>query len=527
MKNLLRNSLLVLAAVAMLSANAVAQPVLVKPPWADTLNLWVMDNGLGSQKAVRKLVKKFQRDTEIPVNVRVLDWGSAYAEITKAFANPDSTPDYPDILQLGSTWVPQFASVGWLRDLDTLLVQIDSSRFYQEAYKAGHIAGKSTVYSFPWFLDVRAFFANEWLWHTLNIQDTDVNSYSRFIGALRAIHRGELKNTEMKRVAAFALPGKNDWTGPQQMAPFIWSFGGDFLKCDQGKCRSALLDSATLDGIDIFAKILGDEELAPYSLQENSAQNAVRFVNSELLIHYGTSELIRQLEYPEDAGGLRSSAIADDGIMILGSQELPQFRSTFVGGSHLALASNKDATKFAAAEKLLTYMMRADNVDAYCRAVGFLPSDRGLIGIWNQDRRYSQLIQGLERGKSFPNIPEWGQIEGVLIQLSNDMGTALSEAEDKNARVEKLAKLVVEAHFRVNEILGATEPKEKPELLQWVQNVFATDIQEIEPEELRFEPLPSPIPLWRIIDFVVVAVIALIIVAVPVTLIVYLVRRKK
>ena len=526
MRILLRNFVKAMAAVAVLAAGAAAQPVLEKPPWADTLNFWVMDNGLGSQKAVRKLVKKFQRDTEIPVNVRVLNWGDAYAAISGAFAHPDSTPDFPDVLQLGSTWVPQFASVGWIRDLDTLLVQLDSSRFYQQAYSAGHIAGNSKVYSFPWFLDVRALFANEWLWHSLDIQDSDISSYSRFLGSLRAINRGELKNSEMKRVAAFALPGHEDWTGPQQMAPFIWSFGGDFLECEQGKCRSALLDTATLNGIDIYVKILGDEELAPFSLHENSAQNAVRFVNSELLIHYGTSELIRQLEYPAEAGGLRSSPIADDGIMILTAPDLSHFRSAFVGGSHLALTAKSDSTKFAASERLLTYMLRADNIDAFCRAVGFLPSDRGLISIWNQDRRYSQLIQSLESGKSFPNIPEWGAIEGVLIQLSNDMGAVLSENADKATRCVKLAELVVDAHFRVNEILGTSESRERNALLDWVQKVFATDIQEIEPENLQFEPLPTTMPAWRMV-FAVGILVCILVVFFVARLVVVLVRGRK
>ena len=465
-------------AIVFLATSASAEPVLQSAPWSGPLYLWVMDNGIGSQKAVHKLVKKFKRDTGISVEVRVLNWGNAYTVITEAFASPDSIVDFPDVLQLGSTWVPHFASVGKLRVLDTLLAQIDSSRFYTEAFKASHIAGKADVYSLPWFLDVRALFANEWLWHTLDIQDSDINSMSKFLGSLRAINRGELKNSEMKRVAAFALPGKDDWTGPQQMAPFVWEFGGDFLKCENGACKSNLLDSATLAGVAVYVKILGDEELAPQSLFENSAQNAVRFVNSELLIHYGTSELVRQLEYSEDVGGLRSSAIADDGIMIL-STDGPHSHSTFVGGSHLALPAHDDPVRFRAAETLLAYMLRADNIDAFCRAVGFLPSDRGLISIWNQDRRYSQLIQSLEKGRSFPNIPEWGEIESLLNQLSNDVGTTLSVNADSVTRTREIAKL-----------------------------------------------LSSSFRLWRLIDvLVVLAIIAIFLV--PIGVIVFVVRRKK
>ena len=513
-------------AVALGALSVSAEPVLESAPWSGPLNLWVMDNGIGSQKAVHKLVKKFKRDTDIPVEVRVLNWGNAYTVITDAFAAPDSVADFPDVLQLGSTWVPHFASVGKIRVLDTLLTQVDTSRFYAEAFKASHIAGKADVYSLPWFLDVRALFANEWLWHTLDIQDSDINSVPKFLGSLRAINRGELKNSEMKRVAAFALPGKDDWTGPQQMSPFIWSSGGDFLNCGDGKCRSALLDSATLAGLAIYVKILGDEELAPLSLSENSAQNAARFVNSELLIHYGTSELVRQLEYPEDVGGLRSSAIADDGIMILSAPESPYSRSTFVGGSHLALTVHDDSVRLQAAENLLAYLLRADNVDAFCRAVGFLPSDRGLISIWNQDRRYSQIIQSLESGKSFPNIPEWGDIEAVLNQLANDIGTTLSTNRDDASRAREIAKLLVKTHNRVNEILENRESLDEAALTKQIEGVLLAEIPEIMPEELKFEPVDAPLPLWRVIDLLVVILIAVIVIAI-VGVIVYVVRRKK
>ena len=523
----LRGSLAALVAAAALFVNpASAEPVLESAPWSGPLNFWVMDNGIGSQKAVHKLVKKFRRDTGISVEVRVLNWSNAFSVITEAFSHPDSVVDFPDVLQLGSTWVPHFASTGNLRVLDTLLAQIDSSRFYAEAFKASRMVGSADVYSFPWFLDVRAFFANEWLWHTLDIQDSDISDFPKFLGSLRAINRGELKNSEMKRVAAFALPGKDDWTGPQQMAPFVWSYGGDFLKCEDGACRSGLLDSLTLAGLAVFVKILGDDELAPQSLSENSAQNAARFVNSELLIHYGSSELVRQLEYPGDIGGLRSSAIADDGIMILSPPEGPHAHFTFVGGSHLALPVQDDSVRFAAAQMLLSYLLRSDNVDAFCRAVGFLPSDRGLISIWNQDRRYSQIIQSLENGKSFPNIPEWGEIECILNKLTNDIGAVLTANEDETARGREIAKLLVNTHKNVNKVLHYSDSLDVALAQKRVENALLAEIPEVMPRELKFEPSDYPFPVWRMI-MAVVAFVCIVALCLCVRLVVYLVRRKK
>jgi multiple sugar transport system substrate-binding protein len=197
-----------------------------------------------------------------------------------------------------------------------------------------------------------------------------------------------------------------------------------------------------------------------------------------------------------------------------------------VGGSHLALPARGDSTKSAAAQSLLAYLIRTDNLDAYCRAVGFLPSDRGLISIWNQDRRYSQLVQSLESGKSFPNIPQWGAIEGVLIKFANDMGSLFAMTTDRDSRNRELAKLLVRAHFKIMEILGQKESEKEENLIARAETAFATEIQEIEPEDLQFEPLPTPQPAWRMVFFAGIAA-GLVMIALCVRLVIYFVHNRK
>lgn len=524
MRKLFENLLaLVLVAVA-LSVPAMAEPTIGRPVGSDTLDLWVMDNGLGSQKSLHKIIKKFQRETGTPVRLRVLNWGEAFAEISRALDGAEGTA--PDLLQLGSTWVPHFASTGKIRVLDSMLAQMDSSRFYAQAYRAGSVVDKPGIYAFPWFLDVRAMFVNEWLWHSLGIQESDIEDFPKFLGALREINRGGLKNAEMKPVVAFSLPGKDDWTGQQMMAPFIWNQGGDFIVKDGAGYRSALLDTNTLKGISIYARILGDSELAPFALQDNSERSAARFVNSEQLIHYSTSELIRQLEYPASAGGLRSSAIADDGIMIVPFPAGPQGRATFVGGSHLTLPSNADSSKFNLAQSLLAYLLRVDNLDAFCRSVGFPPSDRGLMRIWMQDRRYQQLIDDLDHGRSFPNIPEWGAIEHLLIGFFNDMGKLFASETDGAARARGAAGLLLDVDRQIDSVLGNAPKKDDAALRPWVEGLFAGEFAEVAPEGLSFEPQEPPFPMWKVV-LVAGCVLVVAVVALLVWLLVRLVRGRK
>ena len=439
-----------------------------------------MDNGLGSKNAMKRLVKKFYRETGIPVKLTSLSWGEAFRKITFTFA--DSNDVAPDVIQLGSTWVPHFAAAGAIRPIDSLISKIDTSRFLGEGLRSTHISGKPETYAVPWFIDVRGFFVNERIWQQLGFDDSDFESYAHVLGVLKTIASSDLKTEAGVKVTPFALPGKDDWTGQQCMAPFVWSHGGDFVVPSGKGYRSALLDSNTLVGLALYAKIMGDAQMAPHSLFENSSENAEGFVRSERVIHYGTSELIKQLEFPEQAGGLANSAIAKDGIKVMDLPAGSHGKFSFMGGSHLALGNKKDTSKYALAEQLLAYMLRADNIDAFSRQVGFLPADRSILHIWNRDSRYSKIVAELEHSRSFPNIPEWGEVEKVLIDLSNNMGALFVNTKHQKKRSAALAQMVYEANSKINEILNHSDSLNGSERMHWAQHIFLQDYNEIYPK---------------------------------------------
>ncbi len=477
------------------AVDAFAVPELRPMPSLDTLSIWVMDNGIGSQRTLHRIGKKFQKEYGVPVSIRMLNWGEAFDEIGKALAETDSSVKGPDLIQLGSTWVAHFAAAGQIRPMDMLLAKIDTTRFFAECLKTTHIADNSTSYSVPWFLDVRGLFVNERLWKNLEVQEQDVDTYPKFMGVLRAISQAQLKNGKGMAVAPFAIAGKNDWDGPQQMAPIVWSYGGDFIVKDGDGFRSALIDPSTLQGLAIFATIMGDYQLAPHSLEMNSAQSAEKFVASEQLLLYGTSELIRQLEFPEDAGGLKSSEIAGDGLSVIPFPAGPAGHISLLGGSHLALPSRLDSARAKLAEDLLLFLFRADNIDAYSRQLGFLPSDQGIVHIWKQDARYSKLIENLKSSRSFPNIPEWGAVENILNRLSNEMGALLSKTKLKEERNRGVAHLILSAHNQINAVLGNDEKVDEEHLLPQVISLLADVPEEIVPQHLNVvQPKPeSPV----------------------------------
>ena len=451
------------------------------PP--DTLVLWVMDQDINAGSALQKLMKKYTRHSGIPVKIRFVDWGAAFGELNKTLVNEAGEgTDYPDVLQLGSTWVPYFAKAGLIKPVTELLDAVDTSRFYPEAMKSTHIGRDSLVYAVPWFLDVRGFFANERVWLELGLHDTEIETYPKFYGVLRAVSEAKVVNGLGVEVVPLEFGVKEDWTGYQQMSPFLWNFGGDFVAEIDGGYRSALADSMTLVGLCHYLKLLRDQELSPNNLKENSAQSADRFVRAEQLMIFGTSELIRKIEFDTELGGLMDSPLAKDGIMTIKGPAGPAGSFSFVGGSHLTLPKNSNPIKRHYAQDLFLFMLRADNIDFYSRQCGFIPPDKSLIRIWMQDQRYNHLIEGLENhGRSCQNIPEWSEIEMAV----NRMVSAIAENLLKNGSDvdEQIARLVFETHQKIDSILGYNGDENASAVKERIRKTLMLPIEEAKYEK--------------------------------------------
>lgn len=484
---------LVLFLLILLSSSFAAKKV-------DTLSFWAMDNGPGSAAVLQEMLTRFEVETSIPVVFKELKWESAFDEIQKAFSEGTA----PDVLQVGSSWISIFAGNGYLDGMQSFLNEIDSSRFFDEMSKFSSIEGDSNYYAVPWFLDVRAFFGNKAVLDSLGIRDAHMKSFTRARGVMKAIAQNGLKNAEGKEIVPFGLPGKDDWTAPQVMAPWIWSYGGDFLVKQDSLWKSALLDSNTLNGLFHYLTLLKDTTCVPNALFENSVENATRFTNSEQAFLMGTSEIIRKMDVSVEEGGLKEKSISQDGLVLIPMPFGPKGQFTFVGGSHLAISKNaKKDTK-----KLLQFLVRVDHIDTYTRRIGFLPSDKSVISVWAQDPRYNALIEDLSHGRSFPNLSQWGEIETILINMSNDIGSIYRTAIENEDRTAEVASIIVRADEKIQNLLSTdsldslssidstnSSIRNTDSLLTWVMKILSQKEKEEDFLTVKWFPKGFIIPL--------------------------------
>lgn len=412
-----------------------------------TLEVWIMPNGANPQGILEERMVQFRKETGIAAKVVVLDWGEAWSRITGALEQGQG----PDVVQLGTTWVSYMASKGYLAPLDKHLAEIRSERFVETSWKTTQVDGNPSVYAVPWFMDVRVLMGNKRLLDSMGIKPSQVASYRGYRDALRKLRDARISYADGTPVAPYGFPGKSDWNIPHNFAPWIWSEGGDFIKKENGKWHSALLEPHTVMGIHKYLRFVLDTLIESATLRDNTAQVAQRFNNGEQVFVLNTSEVIMQTRIPESEGGLMSSRIGTDGVEAFPVPAGPGGSVSFVGGSDLALPQyRKDDPE---ALKLLLFLTRPDNLDLYTRKIGFLPPDQEVQKVWAQDEGYRVLVEQAKNGRAYPNIPMWGDVESALISMFGSIWSMLDVGGLYSD--EALYQTLVQYDSKINGLLGA------------------------------------------------------------------------
>ncbi|AUJ24111.1 MULTISPECIES: sugar ABC transporter substrate-binding protein [Virgibacillus] len=117
------------------------------------ITVWAMGE---EGKLLKQLTDKFEKDNEgIKVDVQAIPWDSAHDKLLTAVASGNG----PDILQLGTTWVPEFAEAGALLDLTEYMEE--HPEFAAENYFDGAaeiMQYDDQIVGIPWYVDTRVLY---------------------------------------------------------------------------------------------------------------------------------------------------------------------------------------------------------------------------------------------------------------------------------------------------------------------------------------------------------------------------------
>jgi len=411
------------------------------------LTVWIMPNGASPQEKLEQRLEKFTKTTGIPTKVQVLDWGEAWSRISQALAGEQ---DAPDVLQLGTTWIPYFASRNEIKPLNNLLSEADRERFVPVSWSTTHIDGDSTIYSLPWFIDIRAILANKRILKEHGITKEALATQEGFVEAIKTINKAKEALSDGTPILGYAFPGKSDWNIPHNFAPWIWSNGGSFLQKDaNGKWHANILSRESLRGISYYLNFVLDSLVQTEALQTNTAQIAQQFNNGELAFIVNTSEIVMQTRIHGSEGGLSNAQIGSDSVAVIPIPKGSVGSVSFIGGSNLAIPAKNNRKE---AKDLLFFLVNDENLDAYTKQIGMLPSSKKVLESRAEDEDYDVLVKALATGKTYVAIPEWGDVEQQLVAM---FSTIWEQVETPSLfSEEKLYEILKQYSTEINSKLG-------------------------------------------------------------------------
>ena len=121
----------------------------------DKLVVWAMGE---EGNKLPQLTEKYTKETGQEIEVVAIPWDQAREKLLTAVASQEG----PDLIQLGTSWIPEFADAGALADLSSYAN--DSEALNGDNYFA---AGKEMMkyndklVSVPWYVDTRVLFYRE------------------------------------------------------------------------------------------------------------------------------------------------------------------------------------------------------------------------------------------------------------------------------------------------------------------------------------------------------------------------------
>src|SRR4030067_979707 len=113
----------------------------------NTINFWQFWSDANTKPVIERLVGEFERENPgIHVKITDLTWANGHEKLVISFAAKAA----PDVMELGSDWIAEFAAHGLLAEQESGLRE---NYLYPARWNDG-------LYAVPWMLDTRILYFN-------------------------------------------------------------------------------------------------------------------------------------------------------------------------------------------------------------------------------------------------------------------------------------------------------------------------------------------------------------------------------
>jgi N,N'-diacetylchitobiose transport system substrate-binding protein len=368
---------------------------------SSTLTVWLM-SGSAPSTLTDSLDKEFQTaHPGVTVNYQVQQWNGIQQRLTTALAG--GTP--PDVIEIGNTQTPAFASQGVLADLSDSVNTFNGPQWLAGLKASGQFDGKT--YGVPFYAANREVLYRKDMFTQAGIAapPTSDAEWLDDIAKLKA------KFGSDAGFQPLYLPGQYWYS----LLSFIWDNGGDVAKANGSSFKSTLDSPGSQAGLAFFKQLVdASGTTAPKDSDEATPPQAGIYGGGKVAMFIGTPGEVAT------AAKTDPSLTAKTGAFPIPSKTAGQTAPVFLGGSNLSIPLNSKNQDLA---KAYVALLSSAKYQTQMAAAGVVPGTSTDVSALNSDPLASVMAAASKNGRAVPASPKWGDVESGQNPLK-DMLTA-------------------------------------------------------------------------------------------------------
>ncbi|MFS0786632.1 extracellular solute-binding protein [Shouchella sp. 1P09AA] len=376
-----------------------------------TLDVWAI--GWEAEQLVNEgYIQRFEDENPgVTVNLQAIPWGNIYDNLLTAVASGNG----PDVVQMGTSYMADFASTGSFLPLDAYVEDfpnLDPDHFFEGAVDSSIYNGE--LVAVPWYVETRVLFYRTDLLAEVGYPEGP-DSWEELYDAATALYdRGD-------GLYAMTIP-ENDDTLPYI---FAWQNGVEFETADKGVDFS---DPAFVESVDFYTRFF-KEDLAPLGLGLDPMQS---FVDGIQPMTFEPPFRYQQLidNYPDfDDWDTRMMPGKENNLSV-------------IGGSNMAIFEWTDHPEEAVT--FLSFLTDRQTQIDYFTDVRVLPPR---MDAWDdpalqEDERFYTYYEQLQNARAQPQVLNWNRINDEWKRSEQRITRAGAdveeEIEDFRSRIEPM-----------------------------------------------------------------------------------------
>jgi multiple sugar transport system substrate-binding protein len=351
------------------------------------LTFWQFWTNPEVKPAINELIQKFEKENpQIKVEVTDLTWADGHEKIVVSFGSNSA----PDVLELGSDWIPEFSSQGVLQDITSEAEKIEANYLMWEP-----ATYYTRIFGFPWLVDTRVLFYNKELMEKAGLNpEFPPKTWQEFLEACQKIN--QLK----PRAYGFGANSAERHRLYKKFLPFFWGNGGKVLNAEGSEC---LVNSKEgIEALEFYKKLVQAGTI------ENQRMLDEAFMQGKIGFLISGGWFLKDIKK-------NSPQLSFGAALIPKPAENKGISSSFAGGEFLVI--NKKTKNLEQAKKFVEFMIKAENSLKLCQAIGssFPSAKAALFDSFYQNNEHLKVFQEqLNFAVSPPPHPKWVYVEETI-----------------------------------------------------------------------------------------------------------------